>query len=183
MNAKKIALALALAISAAAASANTNIGLSNLPDGSRIGSFSGSGISESFDFNANLGDMLNIASVSSNYFTTIPGNLFASGYHITSVFFDGFDILAAPISGASSTTSNLFSTNLKQNTDTWSFSVANLTSGMHTIQINGLAQLSPGTAGFIGNIQISPVPEPETYAMLLGGLVLTGAFIRRRRQG
>jgi hypothetical protein len=29
-------------------------------------------------------------------------------------------------------------------------------------------------------LTISPVPEPATYAMLLGGLVLTGAALRRR---
>ena len=29
---------------------------------------------------------------------------------------------------------------------------------------------------------LAPVPEPETYAMLLAGLALVGAAIRRRRQ-
>jgi hypothetical protein len=28
----------------------------------------------------------------------------------------------------------------------------------------------------------TPVPEPETYAMLLGGLALIGAIARRRRR-
>lgn len=30
---------------------------------------------------------------------------------------------------------------------------------------------------------VAAVPEPETYAMLLGGLALMGAMLRRRRQG
>jgi hypothetical protein len=28
---------------------------------------------------------------------------------------------------------------------------------------------------------MAAVPEPETYAMLLGGLVLVGAVVRRRK--
>ena len=31
------------------------------------------------------------------------------------------------------------------------------------------------------NFQAAPVPEPETYAMLLAGLGLMGAVVRRRR--
>ncbi|MTV36176.1 PEP-CTERM sorting domain-containing protein [Duganella radicis] len=33
-----------------------------------------------------------------------------------------------------------------------------------------------------GSSSIAAVPEPETYAMLLGGLVMVGAFARRRKQ-
>jgi hypothetical protein len=29
--------------------------------------------------------------------------------------------------------------------------------------------------------EVSPAPEPESYAMLLGGLGLLGAMVRRRR--
>lgn len=35
--------------------------------------------------------------------------------------------------------------------------------------------------GLEGNLQVTPVPEPETYAMLLAGLGLM-AFVARRRQ-
>lgn len=31
-----------------------------------------------------------------------------------------------------------------------------------------------------GSVPVNPVPEPETYAMLLAGLGLMGAVIRRR---
>jgi hypothetical protein len=30
------------------------------------------------------------------------------------------------------------------------------------------------------NIPLAPVPEPQTYAMMLGGLVVMGAMARRR---
>jgi len=32
----------------------------------------------------------------------------------------------------------------------------------------------------VGAVQLAPVPEPETYAMMLAGLGLLGAFARRR---
>lgn len=35
---------------------------------------------------------------------------------------------------------------------------------------------------FVINGTIAAVPEPETYAMMLGGLAMLGAFARRRRQ-
>jgi hypothetical protein len=35
---------------------------------------------------------------------------------------------------------------------------------------------------FLGSISVTPVPEPETYAMLLAGLGLMGAIARRRKQ-
>lgn len=41
------------------------------------------------------------------------------------------------------------------------------------------------TRGFyvgVDNINVSPVPEPETLAMLLGGLAVLGAVVRRRKQ-
>lgn len=46
----------------------------------------------------------------------------------------------------------------------------------------GLVALTNGTAnGFIG-YQPVPVPEPETYAMMLAGIGLLGVIARRRRQ-
>jgi hypothetical protein len=32
-------------------------------------------------------------------------------------------------------------------------------------------------------LHLTPVPEPTTYAMLLGGLAVVGACVRRRRRG
>jgi len=44
-----------------------------------------------------------------------------------------------------------------------------------------------GTAGDIssygGNFNVAAVPEPASYGMMLGGLVLLGAVLRRRKQG
>lgn len=66
-------------------------------------------------------------------------------------------------------------------------SSANLTATGYTLVINGT---SLGNAGYTGIIALTapgggpvtpPVPEPETYAMLLAGLGMLG-FIARRRQ-
>ncbi|OQW86011.1 MAG: hypothetical protein BWK72_19385 [Rhodoferax ferrireducens] len=35
----------------------------------------------------------------------------------------------------------------------------------------------------VDNVQVTPVPEPESYAMLLAGLALMGGIARRRSQG
>jgi hypothetical protein len=77
------------------------------------------------------------------------------------------------------------------------FSVSNkaLTAGNHTLTIYGLegccdggqqVQYSANGAAFqsfsASTLQMAPVPEPETYAMMLGGLGVVGAIARRRRE-
>ena len=50
-------------------------------------------------------------------------------------------------------------------------------SGSAYITVTGI---SNGSSGAIFAGQIAPIPEPETYAMLLAGLGLMGAVVRRR---
>lgn len=49
-----------------------------------------------------------------------------------------------------------------------------------TLTLNGTAGASP-LASYSGHITVMPVPEPESYAMLLGGLGLMGVIARRKR--
>jgi len=76
-----------------------------------------------------------------------------------------------------------------------SFNIAStaLSAGNHTLAIYGLegccdggqqVQYSANGDAFqsFSNQTLAPVPEPETYAMLLGGLGVVGVVSRRRKQ-
>ncbi len=72
-------------------------------------------------------------------------------------------------------------------TTTWttaSFSAANIGAGTHTLTFSGTAATSGDTSAFLDNVRmtVTPVPEPESYAMLLAGLGLLGFMARRKQQ-
>jgi len=67
--------------------------------------------------------------------------------------------------------------------DGYSFSVFNLDSGDYYFKISGTAlSAKSGYTISLSATPTAPVPEPETYAMMLAGLGLMG-FIARRRKG
>ncbi len=53
--------------------------------------------------------------------------------------------------------------------------------GAYELRVDGSSS-SSGPNAYAGSVVISPVPEPETYAMLLAGLGLIGFTARRRKQ-
>ncbi len=55
-----------------------------------------------------------------------------------------------------------------------------LAAGSYFLQIDGFVASSTG-GSYSGNLAISPVPEPESYGMLLAGLGLLGFVARRRK--
>jgi len=65
-------------------------------------------------------------------------------------------------------------------TDVWSLSGFGLAQGDYALRIDGQVSGAGGGA-FGGDLNISPVPEPQTWAMLLGGLGLAGMLARRRK--
>jgi hypothetical protein len=66
-------------------------------------------------------------------------------------------------------------------TDQWSLDLSALSAGTYTLKVSGSILTNSG-ASFGGNINLVPVPEPETYAMMLAGLGLVGFIGRRKRQ-
>ena len=65
--------------------------------------------------------------------------------------------------------------------DIWSISWNNLVAGNYYLQVSG-TMVSDTGASFGGAVMLAPVPEPETYGMMLGGLGVLG-FLARRRHG
>lgn len=63
--------------------------------------------------------------------------------------------------------------------DPISFTAPGSTAGFRILQVAGTTNGSLGGA-FIGSIEVSPVPEPETWAMMLIGAGLVGFQLRRR---
>lgn len=65
---------------------------------------------------------------------------------------------------------------------TVSLNVSALAAGTYTLQIKGNITGSAGGA-YSGLLNLAnPVPEPESYAMLLAGLGLIGGFARKQKQ-
>jgi hypothetical protein len=60
-----------------------------------------------------------------------------------------------------------------------SMGLTNLAAGSYTLMVNGT---SSGAGGYQTSINVTPVPEPGTYAMMLAGLGLMGFIARRRKQ-
>lgn len=59
-----------------------------------------------------------------------------------------------------------------------------LAPGWYTLEVRGTTLTKAGAdlgGSFGGTLTISPVPEPETYALMLSGLGVLGAVARRRR--
>ena len=104
------------------------------------------------------------------------GTLSAS---FSSVFFDITDVLLDGTSG--SWTEVVGATGFEQ----WSFGPTSIGAGNHTLEILGSATgpggFTYGAYSYTPQVLTAPVPEPETYAMLLAGLGAVG-FMSRRRQ-
>jgi len=67
------------------------------------------------------------------------------------------------------------------NYDLWTLTGTNLSAGNYYLQVSGNLT-SDNPASFSGSVALAaPVPEPETYGMMLAGLGVLGFLARRRK--
>jgi hypothetical protein len=65
----------------------------------------------------------------------------------------------------------------------WTFDSGwNIEPGTYAVVIGGAVVGNFG-GSYAANVAILPVPEPQTWTMMLAGLGAAGAFARRRRAG
>lgn len=137
--------------------------------------------------------VFNTASSVEDYITfTLPGLSDVSGEYGS---YGSYTIKAGaikPIGGWSSFSFSLYSgstgsgtpiallpgTSTDSSDYNYTFSATGLSAGTYYLKLNGSTW---GTnASYAGYLNITPVPEPESYAMFLAGLGLMGAVARRR---
>lgn len=64
--------------------------------------------------------------------------------------------------------------------DVWTVSADNLALGNYYLQVSG-TMVSETAGSFGGAVMLMPIPEPETYGMMLAGLGLLGWMARGRK--
>ncbi len=119
----------------------------------------------SFDGSDDLIFSFVVASASSIDAAVTSSVINGYGFDITSVTFDG-----TPFTEASITSGGITA-------DFFSYSASLIGPGLHSIAVYG----EPLGSTYHGNVVLTPVPEPETYALLLAGLGVGGFLMRRRR--
>lgn len=114
------------------------------------------------------------------YTFTVVSPVFANGSVTTAVnVSQNIDFSAMVLTGPGNATYS-FTKLLGDPVEVWSLSTTTLAAGAYTLTLTGLN--SPSGASYGGNFAVTPVPEPESLALLLGGLGVVG-FVARRRRG
>lgn len=64
--------------------------------------------------------------------------------------------------------------------ESWSLDALSPAAGNYSMRVGGTV-IGASNVSFVGTAYVSPVPEPETWSMLVAGLGIVGVFARRRR--
>jgi len=168
---KSVAIAAALVgASLSASAATTNLGTVSTSVPTSFGGYASGSISDIFTFSlpANSGSGYSVVNFP---LSTSAGtfNLLLSGLAL----FSNAD-------GIVGNTDDSYVTSATGNSNALSFSFANTPAGNYYLQVFGVTKGSLGGL-YTGAISVTPVPEPETFAMLLAGLGVMGAIARRRK--
>jgi hypothetical protein len=147
-------------------------------------------------FNAHFGDTFTASTVGSTFadvFTFNVGSTFDAAASVTSSYLNTPQTKDLLITGLSlyrydpatmailgTAVAGINETGFGSHpTDSWSLSAFDLSSGYYALQVNGQV-LGAGGGAFGGDLTISPVPEPQAWAMLLAGLGMVGMTARRK---
>jgi hypothetical protein len=165
MKMKTLAVAAVLALSAASASA---VNVFNLGDVTATGALE---FSPAYGSGVTIDDTWNFSLTGSNDFAAqIARNFSTAGGSIS-----GF---AATISGGTLVGSHALALDSLPTSQVLTYG-ALLGSGSYSLKVSGLTQRVNTRYTF--NLDVTPVPEPETYGMLLAGMGVL-AFVARRRK-
>jgi hypothetical protein len=112
--------------------------------------------------------------------TTVPQDFDAIVTSFTRTAATGLDITGLSLfsnSGALITAGTRESTGAM---DIWNLRADSLGLGSYYLQVSG-KMVSSTSGSFAGTVVLAPVPEPETYGMMLAGLGVVGFLARRRK--
>ena len=169
---KLLSVLVGLAVSSGAMA--TSIVLTENTPGNFSGSFGAYAATNTFEL-----DLSSLPSGLTELTALLTANFTGSGYDVTGAKFDGVSF--TPVVNVNM--GGLIGV------DYWTFQLPSVSHAMHTIVVNGAA-IGGSTVGFTGSISVTntpiappPVPEPQTYAMMLAGLGALSFLARRRQVG